>query len=382
MDHEAGSGRPSRRRAVRLGAVAGSTAVALCLGGGLGATAAVPSAGAAGATAGMTGMTGMAMASTGSTSRLDATCPAPASPPLTPYAQPLPVPARIDLTGATTTAALDMRTGQHRFSPDLPATPTLGYAVAGAPSTDVYGGPTIEARKGRAGQRARHEPPRRPPARPRHGLDLHGHDRPDATAPRGVIHLHGAHSEPSQDGLPQATVASGQSTSYRYSNDQDAAGLWYHDHSWGMTRLQVSAGLAGQYWLRDAYDTGRPGNPLGLPTGANEIPLTLQDRTFNADGTFAYAVGAFCGKDAPAGYPNQWAPESFGDVAVVNGAVAPNLDVSRGAYRFRVLNASNAQVLPHQASHGGSRLPDRHGRRPAQRSRTAQGAAARAGGAR
>jgi FtsP/CotA-like multicopper oxidase with cupredoxin domain len=70
--------------------------------------------------------------------------------------------------------------------------------------------------------------------------------------------------------------------------------------------------------------------------------LTLQDRTFNADGTFSYPVGAFTAP-YPAGYPHNWAPESFGDTAIVNGKAFPNLDVERGLYRFRVLNASNAR---------------------------------------
>jgi len=319
-----------------MAAVASGAVMVIWLGNGVGTTAAaaVPPA-----TGGMPGMN-MAM-STGS--RLDATCPAPvASPALSQFTEQLTVPQRIDVT-AGGTAKLAMRNGKHAFHGDLSPTPTLGYGVPGSTSSDVYGGPTIEARKGTPAT-----------VSVANGLGAHplasamdhtfmGMTSTDETAPRGVIHLHGAHSEPSQDGLPQDTIASGQSTSYRYVNDQDAAGLWYHDHSWGMTRLQVSAGLAGQYWLRDAYDTGKADNPLHLPTGASEIPLTLQDRTFNADGTFAYPVGAFCGLDAPAGYPNQWAPESFGDTAVVNGKVAPNLNVARGVYRFRVLNASNAR---------------------------------------
>jgi len=283
------------------------------------------------------------MAATSGADRTAAQCPDPVSSPnLSPFTEQLTVPPRIDLR-AGGTARLVMKNGSHRFHRDLPATPTLGYVQRGSTSADAYGGPTIEAQRG-------------VPATVEltNGLGAHplaasmdhtfmGMTDSDEMAPRGVIHLHGAHSEPSQDGLPTATIKPGASTTYRYVNDQEAAGLWYHDHSWGMTRLQVSAGLAGQYWVRDKYDTGRPDNPLGLPSGSAEIPLTLQDRTFNADGTMAYPVGAFCGVDAPQGYPNQWAPESFGDEAVVNGTVTPNLDLARGVYRFRVLNASNAR---------------------------------------
>jgi len=325
-------------------AAAGGTLLAVTVGSALvlaPATAGPRQAAGGGGIAAMAGMPGMA--GLASAVRTDASCPAPvSSPALSHFSQQLPVPTRIDLRGGGT-AHLAMRNGTHRFHADLPVTPTLGYVPASSSGGDVYGGPTIEARRG-------------VPASIAVSNDLSGHPLAgamdhtfmgmkdtDEAAPRGVIHLHGAHSEPSQDGLPAATIQPGSSTSYRYVNDQEAAGLWYHDHSWGMTRLQVTAGLAGQYWVRDGFDTGRADNPLGLPTGDAEIPLTLQDRTFNADGTMAYPVGAFCGKDAPAGYPNQWAPESFGDTAVVNGKVTPNLNVARGVYRFRVLNASNAR---------------------------------------
>jgi FtsP/CotA-like multicopper oxidase with cupredoxin domain len=275
--------------------------------------------------------------------RTDAVCPDPvASPALSAFTEQLTVPERIDLRSGGT-AQLKMRGGSHRFHAGLPPTPTLGYAPAAATGADWYGGPTIEARRGLPATVTVKNALGTHPLATSMDHTFMGMTDTDEMAPRGVIHLHGAHSEPSQDGLPTATITVGQTTSYRYVNDQEAAGLWYHDHSWGMTRLQVSAGLTGQYWLRDAFDTGRADNPLGLPSGANEIPLTLQDRTFNADGTMAYPVGAFCGVDAPDGYPNQWAPESFGDVPVVNGKVAPNLDLARGLYRFRLLNASNAR---------------------------------------
>jgi FtsP/CotA-like multicopper oxidase with cupredoxin domain len=264
------------------------------------------------------------------------------SPALSPFTEQLTVPAKIDLRNGGT-ASIVMRNGVHRFHADLPPTPTLGYSPAGSAGSDVYGGPTIEARRGVPATVAVKNALGTHPLAGFMDHTFMGMTDTDETAPRGVIHLHGAHSEPSQDGLPADTITPGNSTSYRYVNDQESAGLWYHDHSWGMTRLQVSAGLAGQYWLRDAYDTGRADNPLGLPSGDAEIPLTLQDRTFNADGTFAYPVGAFCGQNAPAGYPNQWAPESFGDLSVVNGKVTPNLNVARGVYRFRLLNASNAR---------------------------------------
>jgi spore coat protein A len=334
------------RKAVWTASVAGGAVLALAVGSGaLGQAASAGTAvtGRTASMAGMTGMAGMAGMTTAGGARTDASCPAPVtSPALSLFTEQLTVPTKLDLRGGGT-ARIAMRNGTHSFHAHLPSTPTLGYSPAGATGPDVSGGPTIEARRGVPATVAVTNSLGAHPLAPSMDHTFMGMTNTDEMAPRGVIHLHGAHSEPSQDGLPAATITPGQSTSYKYVNDQEAAGLWYHDHSWGMTRLQVTAGLAGQYWLRDAYDTGKPDNPLGLPTGDAEIPLTLQDRTFNADGTMAYPVGAFCGKDAPAGYPNQWAPESFGDLAVVNGKVAPNLNVARGVYRFRVVNASNAR---------------------------------------
>ncbi len=326
------------RRTRRTVAVTGTAAICVAMGSALlsGPAAAGQGSGIMRLMARMPGMTSTAP-------RTAADCPAPvSSPALSQFTEQLPVPAKIDVRGGGT-ASLVMRNGAHKFHANLPPTPTLGYAVVGGTGADVYGGPTIEARRGVPATVTVKNALDGQPLASSMDHTFMGMTDTDETAPRGVIHLHGAHSEPSQDGLPTATITPGSSTTYRYVNDQESAGLWYHDHSWGMTRLQVSAGLAGQYWLRDAYDTGRSDNPLGLPSGAAEIPLTLQDRTFNADGTMAYPVGAFCGQDAPAGYPNQWAPESFGDLAVVNGKVAPNLNVARGVYRFRLLNGSNAR---------------------------------------
>ncbi|MDT7547323.1 MAG: hypothetical protein QOE99_3433 [Actinomycetota bacterium] len=288
---------------------------------------------------------GLHLAATTATSCPDAVI----SPALSQFTQQLTVPPRIDLRSGQAATTLTMRAGSHTFHAGLAATPVFGYAAPGQTTSDVYGGPTIEAMKNRA---IKVDVVNSLGEHPLAGYMDHtfmGMTSTDAMAPRGVLHLHGAHSEPSQDGLPADSFKPGGHNVYSYVNDQDATGLWYHDHAWGMTRLQVTAGLAGQYWLRDTYDTGSAGNPLGLPTGSNELPLTLQDRTFNADGTFAYPVGAFCGgvdangQPFPAGYPNQWSPESFGDVAIVNGKATPNLNVAHGVYRFRVLNASDAR---------------------------------------
>ncbi|HXL50547.1 MAG TPA: multicopper oxidase domain-containing protein, partial [Candidatus Limnocylindrales bacterium] len=164
-----------------------------------------------------------------------------------------------------------------------------------------------------------------------------------------VPHLHGAEDQSTSDGGPQAwfTASGIHGPDYNtytptavnaavdyYPNDQPATTLWYHDHALGMTRLNVLAGLAGFYMIRDPND---PIAPL-LPSGQYEIPLAIQDRSFNLDGSLWFSsVG-----DNPDVHP-YWQPEFFGNAIMVNGVVWPNLNVQPHQYRFRVLDGSNAR---------------------------------------
>jgi spore coat protein A len=141
-----------------------------------------------------------------------------------------------------------------------------------------------------------------------------------------VVHLHGGHVPASVDGYPMSTMMPGDPPAvYTYPNNQQAGYLWYHDHGMGVTRLNVEMGLAGLYFLRDAVESA-----LNLPAGEYEIPLVLQDRSFNSDGSFRY--------------PATWEDMAFGDKVMVNGKVWPYLDVKKGKYRFRILNGSTSRV--------------------------------------
>ncbi len=180
-----------------------------------------------------------------------------------------------------------------------------------------------------------------------------------------VPHLHGAEVESNFDGGPDAWwtngglrgkyyATSGTSTTavpnnaaiYYYMNAQEANSLWYHDHALGITRINVMSGLAGFYNLREPASTvpGTTPNTFdrylnGVFTyGVNEIPLAIQDRTFRTNGEFWYPEVGLNINTHP-----YWFPEFFGDTIMVNGLVWPNLDVTPGWYRFRLLDGSNAR---------------------------------------
>lgn len=104
------------------------------------------------------------------------------------------------------------------------------------------------------------------------------------TSPPCSFHLHGGVTPPDSDGHPERLVLPGQTLTHRFPLRQYAANLWYHDHAMGITRANVHAGLAGMVLLRDGFDTGAPGDPLGLPAGEFEVPMVLQEKLFTADG--------------------------------------------------------------------------------------------------
>jgi spore coat protein A len=182
---------------------------------------------------------------------------------------------------------------------------------------------------------------------------------------RIVTHLHGAHVDPASDGHPEAWITNdpaaktglpyddvsgraarpdGNTVTYTYRNDQLAEQLWYHDHAMGITRLNVYAGLAANYLLRDDYENG-----LNLPKGAYEMPLVIQDKSFNEDGSLHYDSNRLLEPEGEVkldanGKPILSSkPEFFGNVVTVNGKAWPYLDVEPRKYRFRILNGSDSR---------------------------------------
>jgi spore coat protein A len=167
-----------------------------------------------------------------------------------------------------------------------------------------------------------------------------------------AVHVHGGEFEPQSDGHPDSWFTPNfaikgmgwQKEIFHYINAQPATTLWYHDHALGITRLNVYMGLAGFYIIRDPQN-----EPCGLPSGAYEIPIVIQDRMFNTDGSLAYPDEGV----NPLVHPF-WTPEFFGNTIVVNGKIWPYFNVEPRKYRFRLLNGSNARFYNLKLSNGAS----------------------------
>jgi spore coat protein A len=166
-----------------------------------------------------------------------------------------------------------------------------------------------------------------------------------------VTHVHGGHSESASDGLPDQWFTpnyamkgpgfiKGDIEPFYYHNDQEAATIWYHDHAFGVTRLNVYAGLAGYYIITDNNEinlqtTGK------VPVAPYDMGLAIQDRMFTSTGQLFYPSMEE-EDDDDIGDPTIL-PEMFGDFILVNGMTWPVLDVEPRQYRFRVLNGSDSR---------------------------------------
>jgi spore coat protein A len=303
---------------------------------------------------------------------------------------------------------------QQVLPPGMPATTVWGYGAIADPATFNYPAFTIEAQVDRpvrvewvnqlvdaSGNYLPHLLPVDQTihwANPPGGIagrdmePIFGTTRGPYTGPVPIVtHLHGAHAREESDGFAEAwylpaandvpagfaavgsyydefrakflartgeSWASGTAT-FQYDNDQRASTLWFHDHTLGMTRVNVYAGPAGFYLLRGGTSDlpagvlPGPAPALGDPpdTRYYEIPIAIQDRAFNADGSLFYpASRAFFDGFAGPYVPDSdiapiFNPEVFGNTMVVNGRTWPVLQVEPRRYRFRFLNGCNSRFL-------------------------------------
>ena len=185
-----------------------------------------------------------------------------------------------------------------------------------------------------------------------------------------VPHVHGGHTDFQFDGNPEFFFSPGWTVrgpqwlekKYIYDNSQPAGTVWYHDHALGITRLNVYAGMAGFFIVRDNFDTGLFGNPLDLPAFPYEAAFAIQDKMFKDTGELFYPAfpgdpfyaDFITGEGAtlplstfPGGGPTGLA-EFFGDHMVVNGVIWPNMVVEPRNYRLRFLNGCDSRFLAAQ----------------------------------
>lgn len=146
-----------------------------------------------------------------------------------------------------------------------------------------------------------------------------------------VLHWHGMHVPPRFDGGPMQSIADGESWNPVFDVRQQAATLWYHSHAMHKTGSQVYHGLAGMMILDDEVSEG-----VELPSryGVDDIPLILQDKRFNRDGSFDYMSR----------YGDMMIGQ-HGDVMMVNGTVSPFFEATTDKVRLRILNGSNARLF-------------------------------------
>jgi spore coat protein A, manganese oxidase len=294
------------------------------------------------------------------------------SPPMAKWVDPLPVPPVAVKTYKPLISSwadyyeINMTASQHQFFQSLsgdpqPAGPATVWTYGQPGKTPVLLGPTIVATSGRPVviKYINQLPTAFDDFPLKDAIDptIAGWDVPTGAA---IPHLHGGHTAARFDGTPmQWWTADGlkgmdyKTDTFTYLNDQPAALMWYHDHTMGATRFKPYLGLAAAYLIVDDVDNGStitvngPGKdkkgklikhvqkvPAGY--GQYHLPLVIQDKQFNADGTLFYPTEASLTHD-------KWVPEFFGDTPVINGKAYPYLDAEPRRYRLRLLNGSQAR---------------------------------------
>ncbi|MEW9547172.1 multicopper oxidase family protein [Nonomuraea sp. NPDC050783] len=144
-----------------------------------------------------------------------------------------------------------------------------------------------------------------------------------------TIHWHGMHLPAAMDGGPHQPIAAGGTWSPQWTIDQPASTLWYHPHLHSVTAEHVYRGVAGLFLVDDG-DTRLPHT-----YGVDDVPLIIQDKNFNDDGSLDSSGIKFGGINVTG---------LLGDTILVNGTYNPFFRVTTSLVRFRLLNGSNARV--------------------------------------
>ncbi len=151
-----------------------------------------------------------------------------------------------------------------------------------------------------------------------------------------IVHWHGLAMPALMDGHPRLVIPKGARYLYEFEVLDRAGHYWYHPHPDERTGPQVYRGLAGQIFVQDDEESA-----LRLPSGDHEIPLVLQDRTFDGDKQLLYLAGRM---EAMRGF--------LGEQILVNGTPEKELHLATGAYRLRLFNGSNSRIYKLAWSNG------------------------------
>jgi len=145
---------------------------------------------------------------------------------------------------------------------------------------------------------------------------------------KSIVHWHGLHVPEEADGHPRYVVKKGQTYVYEFEVKNRAATYWFHPHPHGRTGPQVYNGLAGLFLVTDAEEQA-----LDLPSGDYDVPIVIQDRTFDRDNQLVYLSNRM-----------QRMTGFLGERILVNGKPDAELSVATRVYRFRLLNGSNSRI--------------------------------------
>jgi blue copper oxidase len=147
---------------------------------------------------------------------------------------------------------------------------------------------------------------------------------------KSIIHWHGLHVSHENDGHPTKVIGKGETYIYEFEVVNRAGTYWFHAHPDGHTGEQVYNGLAGLLIVTDAEEKA-----LNLPTGDYDIPVVIQDKTFDENNQLIYL---------PNGRMDQM-HGFLGNQILINGKIDNSLSLNKdGKYRLRLLNGSNSRA--------------------------------------
>jgi FtsP/CotA-like multicopper oxidase with cupredoxin domain len=145
---------------------------------------------------------------------------------------------------------------------------------------------------------------------------------------QSILHWHGLHVPANMDGNPMYAINQGEAYIYEFEIRNRAGTYWYHAHTHSVTAKQVYSGLAGLFIVSDEQEQA-----LNLPGGDYDVPLVIQDRSFDSQNQLAYSS-----------HMMQRMQGFLGDQIFVNGRPNVVLPVATRAYRLRLLNGSNSRL--------------------------------------